>query len=302
MRIIDGETHPLLPKGVAAAYREEEDSPAERKLSDEVAERSLAAGEFDVIADDLLAQMDADGISVSVIMRGYMPARNDDLVRLVREHPDRFAALGSWDLEQPEGRPPRESAKALQALDRGLAMEEIRGVGEISLERRYYPHLPPEEACRAYVPTVELCRTHKKPIFFHTSTGGAPGAAAYRDPARLEPLVSSFPDVIFLVGHMGGGDPTLFEHALALAKAHRNVYLATQASTPAHLERALKELGPERLVFGSDWAPRMAMRCARQGTTPQRVALQVVRQAVVDEGVRARILGENLAELLRIGG
>jgi predicted TIM-barrel fold metal-dependent hydrolase len=263
-----------------------------------VVAESVRAGHFDDLTATLIDRMDRHGVEKAVIMRGAFPARNADLAAIVAKHPDRFAAFAAWDTESPVGNPPRESPKGLEAVERGLTEHGCLGVGEVELSR--FAPLSPENAWQGYVPTLEICRKHGKPIMFHTSYDGGKVPMQYKNPIMLEPLAFEFPDVPILVCHMGKYDTTFFEYAMMLARKCQNIYLTTSNTRTAFIERAVEEIGPERLIFGSDWSMQHGILGERNGFDVYEKNLDAIRSARLDEGEKTLILGENLAGLLGI--
>ncbi len=96
------------------------------------------------------------------------------------------------------------------------------------------------------------CERLSLPVFFHAGRAGL-------EPERILPYnlmrhiaaaVTSFPNVTFILGHAGARDVA---EAVALAKAHPNVWLDTHGQGVTELAELLAGLGPERLLFGSDW-------------------------------------------------
>ncbi len=128
---------------------------------------------------------------------------------------------------------------------------------------------------------------------------------AFANPLALIPPAERFANLPFVVPHFGAG--FLRETLLAGAQC-ANVYVDTSssqawlASEPARLsladvfERALAVFGPERILFGTDSSvfPR---GWRRDLLLAQREALGACG---VREEDRARILGMNAAQLLRI--
>ncbi len=303
MRILDSEAHAVNPAGIDCCYptlpkwRYPYIPGALPSLRGVVAE-SVRKGAFDNLTDALLERMNRHGVEKAVIMRGNFPARNADLAAIVTRHPDRFVAFASWDLELPVGSPPRESPKGLEALERGFTEHGCLGAGEFGLHR--FEPTAPEQAYLGYVPTLELCRKHKKPVMFHTSYDGGKMLSGYKNPIMLEPLAFEFPDVPILACHMGKYDLTFFEYAMMLARKCPNVYLTTSNAKQEFIERAVEEIGAERLIFGSDWSMQHGMLGERQGFDVYEKNLDAVRKARLDEAEKALILGGNLAALLGI--
>jgi predicted TIM-barrel fold metal-dependent hydrolase len=147
---------------------------------------------------------------------------------------------------------------------------------------------------------MEICRKHNKPIMFHTSYDGSKVSMAYKNPIMLEPLAFEFPDVPIMVCHMGKYDVTFFEYAMMLARKCGNVYLTTSNTRTEFIERAVAEIGAERLIFGSDWSMQHGILGGRQGFDVYAENLDAVRKARLDEAEKALILGVNLANLLGI--
>jgi predicted TIM-barrel fold metal-dependent hydrolase len=303
VRIIDSETHVLNPTGLEFCYPMDVTwrypyIPGALPTTPGVIAQALKADAWDNLTDELLVRMDRHGIERAVVMRGAFPAHNAQLAAVVAKHPDRFLAFAGWDLHQPVGDPPVESPAALAALERGFTEFGFPGCGEFELGR-FLPR-PAHEAYLGFVPTLELCRRYKRPIMFHTSYDGGPTPMAYKDPMSLERLISDFPDVPILIAHMGKYDVTFFESALMLARRRSNVYLTTSNTRSAFVERAVEEVGAERLIFGSDWSMQHGIIAEKKGFDVYAKNLDVVRLANIDEGEKRLILGENLAGLLAL--
>ena len=110
-------------------------------------------------------------------------------------------------------------------------------------------------------------------------------------PEDFLPLADAFPQVRLILAHLGDardGDP---RHQVQVAEAarHGNVYVDTAATFAVHsglLEWAVDQLGPERILYGSDspvfFAPMQRAR---------------VEFAEIDDAARRRILRDNAAEL-----
>jgi len=99
---------------------------------------------------------------------------------------------------------------------------------------------------------------------------------------------------------MGKFDITFFESAMMLARRRSNVYLTTSNTRREFVERAVEEIGAERLIFGSDWSMQHGIVAEKKGFDVYAKNLDVVRLAKIDEAEKRLILGENLASLLGI--
>ncbi|HWB59765.1 MAG TPA: amidohydrolase family protein [Chthoniobacteraceae bacterium] len=131
----------------------------------------------------------------------------------------------------------------------------------------------------AMIPILEKCVELDFVVLAHTT------------PHECEYLMAAVPECRFLMAHAGGqpfakGD---WNRAIMAAKRFPNLYLETASSTiDTHfLETAVAELGPERIIFGTD--------------TPLLdpwVQLTKIRETALDRRSRDLILGGNIARLI----
>jgi len=83
-----------------------------------------------------------------------------------------------------------------------------------------------------YLGVYEIAKRYRAPVYLHTGFSPFPNAKnepAYYDPQGLENTVMNSPDVKFILGHVGQGDPRAVEHSLSLAKKYGNVFLEISA-------------------------------------------------------------------------
>ncbi len=107
-------------------------------------------------------------------------------------------------------------------------------------------------------------------------------------PLEIAVLAKAFPNVPVIMDHMGYR--YYVAEAIAAARQASNIYLATTAVMEPHwIRHAVKEIGADRVVFGSN-APHV-------WPTTQ---IQVIRQAELSEADEKKVLGENVATLLRL--
>ncbi|RME72766.1 MAG: hypothetical protein D6776_08155 [Planctomycetota bacterium] len=102
------------------------------------------------------------------------------------------------------------------------------------------------------IAAARLAQRHGLPILYHV--GQSPIAPRWTDRfcsvAQYEAAIEATPEVPVLLGHSGIDE---WEQALALCKRHDHVYLELSGQPPQRIRRMLDEVGPDRLVFGSDW-------------------------------------------------
>jgi len=97
---------------------------------------------------------------------------------------------------------------------------------------------------RLLKPIFEVARSLQKPVFIHSS-----GEGSFSEPAAIGRIAAAFPDVTIIMGHMGGGS----YGALRVVRRCPNIMLETSgAGDPRVTFEAVRSLGPERVLFGSD--------------------------------------------------
>jgi hypothetical protein len=194
---------------------------------------------------------------------------NDEALRAIRAFPDR--AFGFVYLS------PKHTQASLDELNRCVRDGPMVGVKLWVAQRCNAPELDPLIA-RA----TEL----KAVVFQHTwlkITGNLPGEST---PFDLAELATRHPKATLICGHSGGD----WEVGLRAIRPHKNVFadLAGGDPTAGFTEMAVRELGAERVLYGSDVGGRsFASQLAK------------VFGAHLSEQARRLILGENLKRLLR---
>jgi predicted TIM-barrel fold metal-dependent hydrolase len=134
------------------------------------------------------------------------------------------------------------------------------------------------------------------PVWAHAARAGVPVlchtwfGSPYDDPAHIAEVAGRHPDVVLLAGHAGGPEPGI-DLSIELAARCPNVLLETCGSfvTGAHIERMVGELGPDRVVFGSDF-PFIDLRVSLGRTVFARLG----------EAERAAVLGGTAAALFGV--
>jgi len=198
-----------------------------------------------------------------------MRRENDEVLRALQHFPDR--AFGFVYLN------PKHTQASLDELNRCVRDGPMVGVKLWVAQRCNAPELDPLVA-RA----TEL----KAIVFQHTwlkITGNLPGEST---PMDLAELAARHPQATLICGHAGGD----WELGLRAIRPHRNVYadLAGGDPTAGFTEMAVRELGAERVLYGSDAGGRsFASQLAK------------VHGADIPPAAKRLILGENLRRLLR---
>jgi predicted TIM-barrel fold metal-dependent hydrolase len=192
----------------------------------------------------LIRCADRVGIERLILSQGYsadehptpdqLREENDRTLRAVRRFPDR--AYGSVYLS------PSYIEFSLKEFDRCVRDGPMIGVGELEADKR----------CNApeLDPIVERAVAMKCPILQHTwlkAGGNEPGEST---PAELVELARRHPDANFICAHTGGD----WERGIRIIRSTKNILAETAGFDPTSgaVEMAVRELGAERVVYGSD--------------------------------------------------
>jgi predicted TIM-barrel fold metal-dependent hydrolase len=108
-------------------------------------------------------------------------------------------------------------------------------------------------------------------------------------PLGIGALSRRFPEVTVLMDHMGYREWT--GDAIEAARDNPNLYLGTTIASfePSSVERAVRELGPERVVYGSNWPALYSD-----------LAVEAIRRQNLGKQAEELIFGGNLARILGI--
>lgn len=227
----------------------------------------------------LIQFADRLGIERLLLSQGYSadllpnPAQlreeNDRVMRAVRRFPNR--AYGSVYLS------PSYLDFSLEEFDRCVRDGPMVSVGELEADKR----------CNApeLDPIVEQAVSMKAPILQHTWLkvgGNEPGEST---PYDLVELAERHPQASFICAHTGGD----WEQGIRIIRRARNVSaeMAGFDPTSGTVEMAVRELGAERVIYGSDVGGRSF---ASQ--------LGKVMGADIPESAKRLILGGNIRRLL----
>lgn len=134
-------------------------------------------------------------------------------------------------------------------------------------------------------PIIRRAAELKAVILQHTWFKSGGNLAGESSPTDLAILAARHPQVTLICGHSGGD----WEQGLRAIRGSPNIVTETSGSDPTVglVEMAVRELGAERVLYGSDAGGRsFASQLAK------------VQGATVPEAAKQLILGENLRRLL----
>jgi predicted TIM-barrel fold metal-dependent hydrolase len=133
---------------------------------------------------------------------------------------------------------------------------KLKGFKGIKMHPNFARFFPND---RAAWPSYEAAEKNKMPVLIHCGrTGQEPkkGIAKklysedYADISNFSEPVAAFPNVRFVFCHSGALQN---EQAIRIAKENNNVWMDVQGQSIDNIRKMIDELGPERLMFGSDF-------------------------------------------------
>ncbi|MGQ9554727.1 MAG: amidohydrolase family protein [Anaerolineae bacterium] len=225
---------------------------------------------YSLMPEELVAKMDELGVAQAVVcpsdraLAYHFREGNATLIQAAQRYPQRLLpclTASPWA--------EREGLRSIEeGLDAGMCGLKFNTAltGCFINDPKLYPY-------------VEFAAAHELPVYFHT------GTPIYALPTQLEALARRYPQVKFIMGHMGFAD--FWTDAVPVALATPNIYLETSHFAIAPILEQVMSLAPERVLFGSD-APvsTLALELAKIG------------KLNVPEGIRRKALGGNLLALL----
>jgi uncharacterized protein len=144
-------------------------------------------------------------------------------------------------------------------------------------------------------PVYQACTELGLTVLSHT--GPARGGEPFAEVGAFAPMLAGFPDLAVLLAHLGGGK---WQDTLDVAQAFPNAAFdlseiiewlgAPNAPTAAELAHLIRDIGPERVVLGSDYP----------WYEPAHTAELVQSLPILSQSEKNAILGENAARILRL--
>jgi len=154
--------------------------------------------------------------------------RNDLVLSAVKKFPDRFFGIYCVNPRNPE--------------DVSLIDDGIRDGNIVALKIHPFLHgFRPQSSVAENI--VEKCIDHKVPLYIHSGPGASP--------ADISQLAAKYPDVDFIIGHMGECVEHVFE-CIMVAVQYNNIFFETSCLIPACIKVGISIIGAERLIFGSE--------------------------------------------------
>lgn len=273
------------------------------------------------LVEEQLVDMDAAGVDMALLHLSTWqawttvrtgPYINDAMAELVSRHPQRFIGLAHVAPDKKAG---------VKELDRAVTSLGLKGVGITTHlwgkpldHRSFWPFY--EKVAELDVPVVvhpapgpaedRLLRDYK----LTRSLGRAIDLLTATTRLLYSGLLERFPNLRFIVSHLGGAIFALRNRidprhdfpsdrapgaAAQFAAGLKQIYVDTAPPywTSAEVRFATEMLGPDRVLFGSDYPA---------GPTDQGslAAARAIVEGLPDPSVRVGVLGGNAAALFRV--
>jgi uncharacterized protein len=202
---------------------------------------------------DLLAQMDEAGVSMSLISAWSSPTgaliTNDDVEAVMKAAPERLRGMLSVDLHDPMG--------AVREIKQRAGNKQFVGVRIVP----WLWDLPPND--RRYYPVYAACIEAGLPFCTQIGhTGPLKRSEVGRPIPYLEDVLLDFPELVVVGGHVGF---PWIDEVISLAHKFQNFYIDTSAYAlhrlPANFVQFLKSEGRTRVMFGTNSPMLSAARC-----------------------------------------
>ncbi len=184
--------------------------------------------------------MDANNIDATILL-GLPQGSNEDVLRAMRQFPDRLAGGAYLD--------PREGDKAITEL-RHWNAEGFRVV-------KLFPnfgYFPDDET---FLPFFDAIAELKMAVLSHCgwlAPKYGVTAAYYSHPGRFEKVIRRFPETIFIMAHMGGIDG--FLESVMLTTRTPNTYVDCSPGQGLWVLECTGAIAgsipPEKILWGSD--------------------------------------------------
>jgi predicted TIM-barrel fold metal-dependent hydrolase len=192
---------------------------------------------------NLLAEMDSVGVARAALLPiSFGLPFGDSLTETWMDAVDTAGVRDRlWPCASVHPRASDKVARLRRYVSRGARMVKLHPAGQ-----RFYA----DE--RIAMEVYAECERLRLPVFFHAGRAGIEPEAGlnYNLMRHMSAVPEDFPRLQIVLGHAGARD---VEEATALARKHDNVWLGTHGQGTTQLYELMREVGPDKLLFGSDW-------------------------------------------------
>src|SRR2546426_2326445 len=236
-------------------------------------------------AEDLIAEMDASGVDISVAFSfgwtdvGLIEETNSYVIDAMRRYPKRIYGMAVLQ--------PTIGVRAVRELER-CAQAGMIGLGELMPHGQGYKL----SDITLLAPVMEVVRQYQLLVLSHCSEPVGHAYAGKGD-VSLQDIVTfltAFPDVRFVAAHWGGGLP-FYALMPEIQRITANVWYDTAATVYLYRQNIFPVVanlvGADRILFASDY-----------GLLRQRRIIDHIAQSGLDQIALKKVLGENAQSLL----
>jgi uncharacterized protein len=228
--------------------------------------------DLDVTETAVLDSIDRHGIDVAVVQpfpgAPEPEAVHDRIAALAAKHPGRIYGLASLN-------PHRDADAYYQEIERCVRDLGFRAVKLHTLGHAVHP------LHRSGRLVFETASALGIPVMVHTGMG-----MPFALPSLVLPIARQYPDTPVILAHAGHGFYT--QEAMVAATLADNIYLETSWIAAVQVARLVRELGPERVMFGTDVLLNTASELAKY------------RSLELPAGQQDRLLSGTAAQVFRI--
>jgi predicted TIM-barrel fold metal-dependent hydrolase len=237
----------------------------------------------------MLEDLDRHDVDYAILIPDNLPGSPiGDVATCLRllEGEPRLFLLGTIDIQ-------RQGQEWLDTLETLLARRAIVGMKIFPGHDPIYPTDP-----RLY-PVYDLCQAYHAPMVIHTGwNSGHPEVAVYNDPRYIVEIARAYPALSLVIAHYFWPE---VEYCYEVTHGVPNIYYDTsgladeEVIAATGLERIRTVLintlqeGPERVVFGTDYA-----MCDRQRH------IELIRSLPISAQVREQIFWRNAVQLFQL--
>lgn len=255
----------------------------------------------DPLCDELVAEMDASGISKSILLAAdFTYALKDSKLtieeayqkhcEILARHPERFEVFGGMD--------PRWGNDGVYLFEKSIAEMGFRGF-------KVYPPCGFSPSDPALFPFYEICSAYQLPVVIHVGPTSPALSFTNAYPFLIDEAARQFPDVNFIMAH---GSVNFTDECIMMCAFRPNLYLDISA-----FQKNLKNDGKEitvrslvakginhKILFGTDF-PVFRLQ-GDQKTFVEAIIEEDGPLSEISDKDRALILSGNAERLLANAG
>ena len=237
-------------------------------------------GESKFVDDPLTIQralkiMDESGVDKAVLLPALStgrPTPANQVAEMVKTAPDRLVAFTAVNPKEKDAVAKFEEA-VIKYGAKGLKIHPT------------FQGFAADDEVWVY-PLMEKARELKVPVMIHS------GEAVYATPWQIGLVAMDFPEVTVIMAHMGCNSLCYTDGAIKMAKRANNLILETTGVVyDAPIAKACKEVGSDRVIFGSDSPINNPAH-----------EIKKIQVAKISEEDKRNILGLNIARILGLWG